>query len=96
MIDADVSKFFDTIPFSHLRSFLDLWIKDGVVRRMIDKWLNAGVLEEDTVRAALDGDGHDVRFSRLHPRMGTVETRQGCRAPDHGQGTVRPRAEIGA
>ena len=27
---------------------------------------------------------------------GRSETRQGCRAPDHGQGTVRPRAEIGA
>ena len=29
----------------HLRSFLDLRIKDGVARRMIDKWLKAGVLE---------------------------------------------------
>ena len=42
--------------------------------------------------AALDGDGDDVRLSRLHPRMGTVETRQGCRAPNHGQGNGSPRA----
>ncbi len=55
VIDADVSKYFDTIPFSHLRSFLDLRIKDGVVRRMIDKWLNAGVLEEGTVHRPVAG-----------------------------------------
>ena len=55
VIDADVSKYFDTIPFSHLRSFLDLRIKDGVVRRMIDKWLNAGVLEEGTVHKPVAG-----------------------------------------
>ena len=55
VIDADVSKYFDTIPFSHLRSFLDLRIKDGVVRRMIDKWLNAGVLEAGTVHRPVAG-----------------------------------------
>ena len=46
VIDADISKYFDCIDHGHLRSFLDLRIKDGVVRRMIDKWLNAGILEE--------------------------------------------------
>ena len=39
VIDADVSKYFDTIPHARLREFLDLRIKDGVVRRMLDKWL---------------------------------------------------------
>ena len=47
VIDADISKYFGSITHSHLRSFLDLRIKDGVARRMIDKWLKAGVLEED-------------------------------------------------
>ena len=37
VIDADISKYFDSITHSHLRSFLDLRIKDGVARRMIDK-----------------------------------------------------------
>ena len=49
VIDADISKYFDSITHSHLRSFLDLRIKDGVARRMIDKWLKAGVLEEDAL-----------------------------------------------
>ena len=55
VIDADVSKYFDTIPFTELRTFLDLRIKDGVVRRMIDKWLNAGVLEQGSVHRPVAG-----------------------------------------
>lgn len=46
VLDIDVRKYFDTIPHSHLRSFLDRRVTDGVVRRMIDKWLNAGVIED--------------------------------------------------
>jgi len=37
---------FDSIPFAELRSILAKRVKDGVVRRMIDKWLKAGVLDE--------------------------------------------------
>ncbi len=50
VIDADVTQYFDSIDHGHLRTFLDLRIKDGVVRRMIDKWLKAGVLEEGTLQ----------------------------------------------
>ncbi len=39
VIDVDIRKYFDTIPHSHLRSFLDQRVTDGVIRRMIDKWL---------------------------------------------------------
>ena len=38
-----------------MRSFLDLRITDGVIRRMIDKWLSAGVLEEGTLRRSDTG-----------------------------------------
>jgi hypothetical protein len=31
---------------SHLRSFLQHRVRDGVITRLIGKWLNAGVLEE--------------------------------------------------
>ena len=46
MIDCDISKYFDTIRFDHLRNSLDLRIKDGVIRLMLDKWLKAGVLDK--------------------------------------------------
>ena len=45
ILDVDVRKFFDTLVPSRLRGFLDKRVTDGVVRRMIDKWLKAGVLE---------------------------------------------------
>lgn len=34
---------FDSIPHVHLRTFLDRRVTDGVIRRMIDKWLKAGL-----------------------------------------------------
>ena len=55
VIDADLSEYFDSIEHGHLRTILDLRIKDGVVRRMIDKWLKAGVLEENTLRRSDTG-----------------------------------------
>jgi RNA-directed DNA polymerase len=46
VLDVDIRKYFDSISHAHLRSFLDRRVTDGVIRRMIDKWLKAGVLEE--------------------------------------------------
>ena len=46
ILDVDVQAFFDTLDPSHLRAFLDQRIVDGVLRRAIDKWLKAGVLED--------------------------------------------------
>jgi RNA-directed DNA polymerase len=46
VLDVDIRKYFDSISHTHLRSFLDQRVTDGVIRRMIDKWLKARVLEE--------------------------------------------------
>jgi retron-type reverse transcriptase len=42
VIDVDIEKYFDSIPHSQLRDLLDQRVTDGVIRRMIDKWLKAG------------------------------------------------------
>ena len=55
VIDLDIVKYFDSISHSHLRSFLDRRVTDGVIRRMIDKWLKAGVLEDGLLRHATEG-----------------------------------------
>lgn len=52
VLDLDIRKYFDTIDHRRLRGFLDQRVVDGVVRRMIDKWLAAGVLEEQQLRRA--------------------------------------------
>ena len=45
VIDADISKYFDRIAHHRLREILGLRIKDGVIRRLIDKWLKAGMID---------------------------------------------------
>ena len=49
ILDVDISQFFDTLVHSHLRSFLQHRVRDGVITRLIGKWLKAGVLEEDVL-----------------------------------------------
>ena len=49
VVDVDLRRFFDTIDHSHLREFLKRRVRDGVILRLIGKWLNAGVLEEGIV-----------------------------------------------
>lgn len=46
VIDLDIKSFFDTLDHGHLREFLDKRVCDGVIRRVIGKWLKAGVMEE--------------------------------------------------
>ena len=55
VLDVDISKYYDTIQHHHLRAFLDRRVTDGVIRRMIDKWLKAGVLEHDLLRHTTEG-----------------------------------------
>jgi group II intron reverse transcriptase/maturase len=50
VLDVDLRRYFDTIDHGHLRQFLDRRVTDGVIRRMIDKWLKAGVLEADAIK----------------------------------------------
>ena len=45
ILEVDIRKFFDTLDHKHLRDILQLRIRDGVVLRLIGKWLNAGVME---------------------------------------------------
>ena len=49
IVDVDVRKFFDTIDHGHLRDFLKRRVRDGVLLRLIGKWLNAGVLDDGCV-----------------------------------------------
>lgn len=55
VLEADIQSFFDSMEHGHLRSFLDRRVRDGVIRRMIDKWLTAGVMEEGQIRRSEEG-----------------------------------------
>ena len=45
LVEVDIRNFFDTLDHAHLRTLLRQRVRDGVLLRLIDKWLKAGVLE---------------------------------------------------
>jgi len=49
VLEVDIRKFFDNLDHGHLRTFLQLRVRDGVLLRLIGKWLNAGVMEDGSV-----------------------------------------------
>jgi group II intron reverse transcriptase/maturase len=49
VLEVDIQGFFDTLDHGALRRFLDERVTDGVIRRAIDKWLKAGVLEDGAI-----------------------------------------------
>lgn len=58
VLEVDIRSFFDELDHDHLRAFLERRVRDGVIRRAIGKWLQAGVMQEGRVR---------------HPEMGTPQ-----------------------
>jgi group II intron reverse transcriptase/maturase len=46
IIEIDIRKYFDTIAHDRLREVIRQRVIDGVLLRLIGKWLNAGVLED--------------------------------------------------
>ena len=48
-LEVDIKSFFDTLVHSIVRDLLRHRVRDGVLLRLIGKWLNAGVLEEGRV-----------------------------------------------
>jgi group II intron reverse transcriptase/maturase len=55
VLEADIQKFFDTLDFKRLNECLDERVKDGVIRRVIQKWLKAGVMDGEEYRASHQG-----------------------------------------
>jgi RNA-directed DNA polymerase len=46
VVEVDIRKFFDTLDHAQLRALLQQRVRDGVLLRLISKWLYAGVLED--------------------------------------------------
>jgi len=49
VLEVDIRKFFDNLDHGHLRQFLQLRVRDGVLLRLIGKWLKAGVMENGCI-----------------------------------------------
>ncbi len=61
VLEVDIRKFFDTLDHKHLQEFVSRRVRDGSLRRLIGKWLNAGVME-----------GNELSFSKFGSPQGGV------------------------
>ena len=55
VLEVDLRKFFDTLNHKHLREFVSRRVRDGSLRRLIGKWLNAGVMEDENLSFSESG-----------------------------------------
>jgi group II intron reverse transcriptase/maturase len=58
VLELDIERFFDALDHQKLREILRQRVRDGVLLRLIGKWLEAGVLEEGSL---------------VHPETGTPQ-----------------------
>ncbi len=84
VVEVDIEKFFDTIDHAHLRTALGRRVGDGVILRLIGKWLNAGVMEEGQLTHPEAGTpqawGHLADPGEHLPARGTRHVVRGHRA----------------
>jgi len=50
VLEADIEGFFDSVDRAKLQQVLRQRVRDGVLVRLVGKWLNAGVMEEGRIR----------------------------------------------
>lgn len=55
IVDLDIRQFFDNVDRTRLGEMLDGRVRDGVIRRAVGKWLNAGVMEDGAVSRPTKG-----------------------------------------
>lgn len=55
VLDVDIKSFFDTLDHSKMREIIDRRVGDGVIGRLIGKWLKAGVMEQGEISYREEG-----------------------------------------
>lgn len=69
ILDADISKFFDTIEHDWLVNFVEHRVADARVLRRIKEWLHAGVLEDGQVTRS---DRGTVQGGSMSPMLANI------------------------
>jgi group II intron reverse transcriptase/maturase len=54
-VEIDIRKFFDSVDHAVLREVLSRRVRDGVISRLIGKWLKAGVMEDGALTLSDSG-----------------------------------------
>ena len=55
ILELDISKYFDKINHSELMNMLKLKVRDGLILRLIGKWLNSGVMDKGVLSYPVAG-----------------------------------------
>lgn len=55
VLEVDIKSYFDTVEHKHLREFVRKRVRDGVLLRVIGKWLKAGVFEDGAIHYPEEG-----------------------------------------
>jgi len=66
ILEVDIRSFFDTVKREHLREFLRKRVRDGVLLRIIGKWLKAGVFEDGAIHYPEEGTPQGGLCKALH------------------------------
>ena len=74
VLDVDIQGFFDALDPRILRGFLDQRVRDGVLRRVIHKWLKAGVMENGQWHRPKTGTPQGGVISPLLANISTYTT----------------------
>ena len=69
ILDADISKFFDTIEHDWLMKFIEHRVADARLLRLIRKWLHAGVLEDGRIERSERGT---VQGGSISPLLANI------------------------
>jgi RNA-directed DNA polymerase len=87
VLDADIRDFFGQLDRAWLRKFLGHRIADKRVLRLIDKWLAAGVIEDEQWSATEEGSPQGHRFPRCW--LTSISTTSSTCGPSGGEGGGR-------
>jgi len=55
VLEVDIKSYFDTVEHAYLREFVRKRVRDGVILRVIGKWLKAGVMEDGAIHYPEEG-----------------------------------------
>jgi group II intron reverse transcriptase/maturase len=55
VLEVDIKSYFDTVKWGPLRDFYKKRVRDGVINRVLGKWLKAGVMEDGAIHYPKEG-----------------------------------------
>jgi RNA-directed DNA polymerase len=55
VLEVDIKSFFDTVKHDQLRQMYKQRVRDGVINRVLGKWLKAGIMEDSALRYPTEG-----------------------------------------